>query len=185
MVGYGWVEELEAFCFTALVGLDVDEAIRRLGGDPGQADRRRTFDECFWPADGPQWAQIGRVGEGLLVAEHNGWRAEEVAEVLSRGATLACFFRNVHAVMHFVYAVNGRVLAEFDPLLDPRPRTGADPRAISVALQGLPFGLFNAESSALALLERLTGVPVARTWLDTPQRAVALPPLRLPKLAAA
>jgi hypothetical protein len=40
----------------------------------------------------------------------------------------------------------------------------------------LPFGLFGAEASAMSLLERLTGVRVRPDWLDTPQRAVALPP---------
>jgi hypothetical protein len=44
-------------------------------------------------------------------------------------------------------------------------------------LRGLSFGLFGAEPSALDLLARLTGVRVARTWLDAPQRAIALPPL--------
>jgi hypothetical protein len=175
--GYGWVEALEAYCFTAVVGLDPDEAIRRLGGDPGRREGPRTFDECFWPADGPQWAQVGRVPGGLLVAEHNGWRAEEVVEPLSRGARLACFFRNVHAIMHFVYAVDGRILAEFDPLLDGRPRSGIDPGVIEPALRGLPFGLFAAERSALALVERLTDIRVEPDWLSTPQRAVLMPPL--------
>ncbi len=177
MGGYEWVEQLEAYCFTAIVGLDADEAIRRLGGDPALGAYLRTFAECFWPADGPQWVQVGAVGGGLLLAEHNGWRAEEIIESLSRGAQVASFFRNVHAVMHFVYAVDGRVLAEFDPLLDQAPKGGEDPRSLDPALQGLPFGLFAAEPSALTLLERLTGVRVVRSWLDTPQRAVAFPPL--------
>jgi hypothetical protein len=175
--GYGWVEALEAYCFTAAVGLDPDEAIRRLGGDPGQVAVARTFDECFWPADGPQWAQVGVVDGGLLVAEHNGWRAEEVVEPLSRGARLACFFRNVHAVMHFVYAVDGRIVAEFDPLLDTAPRVGKDPYSLGPALQGLPFGLFGAESSSLVLMERLTGIRVEQEWLSAPQRVISLPPL--------
>jgi hypothetical protein len=180
MAGYGWVETVEAFCFTAVVGIDVDEAIRRLGGKPGQAEGTRTFDECFWPADGPQWAQVGSVDGGLLVAEHNGWRAEEAVESLSRGARLACFFRNVQAIMHFVYAVDGRILAEFDPLLERGPRTGEDPHTIDAALQGLPFGLFGAERSSLTLLERLTGVRVEPDWLAAPQRAIVLPPLGSP-----
>ena len=177
MAGYAWAEALEAYCFTAVIGLDLDEAIRRLGGDPARADGQRTFEECFWPADGPQWAQVGAVDGGLLVAEHNGWRAEEEAETLSRGGRLACFFRNVHAIMHFVYAVDGRILAEFDPLLDVGPRAGDDPHSIDPALQGLPFGLFGAEWSALTLVERLTGVRIDPDWLAAPQRAVALPPL--------
>ena len=167
MHGYQWLDELEAYCFTASVGLSPDEATRRLGGSLSAG--RRTFAECFWPADGPQWAQIGPAGEGLLLAEHNGWRAEEVIGSLSQGARIACFFRNVHAEMHFVYAVDGRVMAEFDPLLERAPR--------SVGAADLPFGLFGAEASAVTLLERLTGVRVAPAWLDTPQRCVALPPL--------
>ena len=161
------------YCFTAVVGLDRDETVRRLGGDPA-ASQARTFDECFWAADGPQWAQVETLDGGVLVAEHNGWRAEEAAEPLSQGARVACFFRNVQAVMHFVYAVDGEVVAEFDPLLQRGPSGGAQ---LSVALDGLPFGLFDAERSALSLLERLTGVSVRRAWLDAPQRAVALPPL--------
>jgi hypothetical protein len=117
------------------------------------------------------------VDGGLLVAEHNGWRAEEIIEPLSRRARVASFFRNVQAVMRFVYAVDGRILAEFDPLLDTRPRSGADPRSLDTALSDLPFGLFAAEPSALRLMERVTGVRIARSWLDAPQRAVVLPPL--------
>jgi hypothetical protein len=174
MAEYGWVEAFEAYCFTAVVGLDADEAIRRLGGNPSAEQSDRTFEECFWPATGPQWAQVGPVDGGVVVAEHNGWRAEESAARLSEGARLACFFRNVQAITHFVYAVDGTVLADFDPLVDRRPAAAAD--AIAPALQGLSFGLFAAEPSALTLLERLTGVRIAQTWLDAPQRAVALPP---------
>jgi uncharacterized protein DUF6461 len=170
---YDWVDRLEAYCFTAVVGLDPDETVRRLGGDP-LAAQNRTFDECFWVAEGPQWTLVDRVDPGVLVAEHNGWRAEEAAESLSRGARLACFFRNVQAVMHFVYAVDGRVVAEFDPLVGRLARC----EAIAPELDGLRFGLFAAESSALALLERLTGVRVRPTWLATRHPAVALPPLR-------
>jgi hypothetical protein len=177
-VTYEWVEQMEAFCFSALVGVDVDEAIRRLGGDPSANPVPRTFEQCFWPADGTQWAQVGEVNGGLLVAEHNGWRAEEVVEDLSRGGQMACFFRNVQAVMHFVYAVDGEVLAEFDPLLERGPVSGVSPGVLDRAAQDLPFGLFGAEESAMSLIERLTGVRVRREWLDAPQRAVALPPTR-------
>jgi hypothetical protein len=172
--GYEWVEDLEAYCFTAVVGLDHDHLVERLGGALAGT---RTFDECFWSADGPQWAQVGPAGDGQLVAEHNGWRAEEIIESLSTGARVACFFRNVRAEMHFVYAVDGRILAEFDPLLERSPRSGRDPHCLDAAVDDLPFGLFAAEQSALRLLERTTGVQVARSWLDAPQRAVVLPPL--------
>ena len=177
MSGFDWVDGLEAYCFTAVLGLEADEAIRRLGGTSASPAEARTFAECFWTADGPQWVQVGLVDGGLLVAEHNGWRAEEMVESLSRGARVACFFRNVTAVMRFVYAVDGRIYAEFDPLLEPCARSGTDPHCLDPMLHGLSFGLFGAEPSALDLLARLTGVRVARTWLDAPQRAVSLPPL--------
>jgi hypothetical protein len=177
MAGYEWAESLEAFCFTAVVGLDPGETARRLDGDLA-AGQPRTFDECFWAADGPQWAQIGTVEGGVLVAENNGWRAEECIERLSKDVRVACFFRNVQAVMHFVYAVDGTVVAEFDPLVEKWPSGGADPSAIAPVMDGLAFGLFAAEASALALLERLTGVRVQESWLNAPQLAVALPPLR-------
>jgi uncharacterized protein DUF6461 len=177
MAGYEWAESLEAFCFTAVVGLDPGETARRLDGDLA-AGQPRTFDECFWAADGPQWAQIGTVEGGVLVAENNGWRAEECIERLSKDVRVACFFRNVQAVMHFVYAVDGTVVAEFDPLVEKWPSGGADPAAIAAVMDGLAFGLFAAEASALTLLERLTGVRVQESWLNAPQLAVALPPLR-------
>jgi hypothetical protein len=170
---YDWVERWEAYCFTAVVGLEPDETVRRLGGDPHTV-QPRTFEECFWTADGPQWTLVDRVEPGVLVAEHNGWRAEEAAETLSKGARLACFFRNVQAVMHFVYAVDGAIVAEFDPLMERE----AHCPAIAPALDGLHFGLFGAESSSLSLLARLTGVRVASAWLATRHPAVALPPLR-------
>jgi hypothetical protein len=168
MTGYGWVEALEAYCFTAIVGLEADEAIRRLGGDPAGGDRR-TFDECFWAAAGPQWVQIGQVSRGVLLAEHNGWRAEEAVHELSAGARVACFVRDVNAVMRFILAVDGRVVADFDPLVD------APPASLRSAAAGLPFGLFAAEPSAMALLHRVTGIRVTPGWLHRSRRAFQVP----------
>jgi hypothetical protein len=180
MSGFAWVEGLEAYCFTVVVGLTSEEAIRRLGADPHEPQCPRTFEECFWPADGPQWAQVGPAAGGLIVAEHNGWRAEECAAALSRGAIVTSFFRNVEAVMHFVYAVDGEVVAEFDPLLDTVVVAGTRPRAMDAAMKGLAFGLHAAEPSAMSLIERLTGVTVSDQWLHQPQRAVRLPSMSEP-----
>lgn len=176
MPGYAWVEPLEAYCFTAVIGLDADEVITRLGADPLDC-RRLTFEECFWTVDAPQWAQVGSLDGGVLVAEHNGWRGEEAAPVLSAQARAACFCRDVSAAMCFSHAVDGIVLAAFDPLLEPAPTLGADPGCLDGLLSGLAFGLDAAEVSAMALLERVTGVRVNAEWLHRPQRAVRLPPL--------
>lgn len=174
--GYGWVERLEAYCFTAVVGLDSDEVIRRLGSNPATCTHL-TFEECFWTVDAPQWAQVGDVGRGVLVAEHNGWRGEEAVDGLSTRARTTCFCRDVSAAMRFVHAVDGVLLASFDPLLEPAPAEGADPACLDGLLTDLPFGLDAAEVSAMTLLERVTGVRVTAEWLNRPQRAVRLPPL--------
>ena len=179
---YAWVEPLEAYCFTVVIGLDPDEVIWRLGGDPATT-ASRTFEECFWTVDGPQWAQVGPVGDGVLVAEHNGWRGEEAAPGISTHACAATFCRDVSAAMRFAHAVDGVLLAAFDPLLDRAAVEGADPGCLAPLLTGLRFGLHAAEPSAMALLERVTGVRVTAEWLNRPQRAVRLPPLSAPPRA--
>lgn len=177
MVDFDWVDKIEAFCFTVIIGLSAEEVIRRLGGDPA-CTRMMTFDECFWSVDEPQWVQVGAVDGGVLVAEHNGWRGEELAVELSVGGRLACFCRDVHAVMRFVYAVDGVLALTFDPLVDRHPGAGADPDLLQPYLAGLPFGLHAAEPSALTLMERMTGVRVTEEWLHRRQPAVELPPPR-------
>jgi hypothetical protein len=175
---YAWAEELEAFCFTAVVGLDVDEVVRRLGGDP-DSTARLSFEECFWEPGSDQWLQVGAIDGAVLVAENNGWRASEddTAVQVSLDARLATFFCNINAVMRFVWAVDGAIVSAFDPLLDPKPVEGKDPRALDPFMADLPFGLADAGSCSLTLLERLTGVRVTPQWLGQAQLAFALPPL--------
>lgn len=178
--GYEWVDGLEAYCFTVIHGPDAEEVLRRLGGAPdGQP---RTFDECFWDAAGPQWVQLDRVGDRVLMAENNGWRGseDETALELSRGGWLASVFCNVSAVMRFVYAVDGDLRAAFDPLLDKHPVQGGDPRCLDRLLDDLTFDLSSVARSAMLLLERLTGVAVTPAWLDRPHPAYPLEPLRWP-----
>ncbi len=179
MTGYAWVDGLDAYCFTVLHGVEVDEAIRRLGGDPG-ATQRRTFEECFWRPDCAQWIQVGPVGAGVVLAENNGWRVSEddTAMNLSRGGRLTSTFCDVSAVMRFVYAVDGVIRAAFDPLLDKRPEEGTDPRCLDGLLADLPFDLDAVARSAMTLMERISGVRIEAGWLDDRQRAFALPPLR-------
>lgn len=179
MTGYAWVDGLEAYCFTVLRGVPADEVIRRLGGDPREC-QSRTFDECFWRPDNPQWLQIGTVGGSVVLAENNGWRVseDETAIALSRGGWLTSTFCDVSAVMRFVYAVDGDIRAAFDPLLDKRPEEGSDPRCLDELLADLPFDLDAVARSTMLLMERISGVRVEPEWLERPQRAFALAPLR-------
>jgi hypothetical protein len=178
--GYEWIDKVDAYCFTVVRGPDVDAVLERLGS-PAEGERR-TFDECFWDATGPQWVQVGRVGDRVIMAENNGWRGseDETALELSRGGWLASVFCNVNAVMRMVYAVDGDLRVAFDPLLDRRPVQGSDPRCLDRLLVGLTFDLSEVAQATMVLLERLTGVGIAREWLDRPQPAYALEPLRWP-----
>lgn len=179
MTEYAWVDRLDAYCFSVFHGVDEDAVIQRLGGDPASSTMR-TFDECFWSPESPQWVQVGTVDKGaVLVAEHNGWRgSDDDMLTVCRGAHMTSFFRNVHAVMWFGYAADGALLAGFDPLLEKRPAAGADPRCLDTMLTGLKFGLDAAEPNAMTLMERVTGVKISTRWLNRKQRAVCLPPLR-------
>jgi hypothetical protein len=181
MTGYGWVDSLEAYCFTVIHGPDADEVLHRLGGTTS-GGQPRTFEECFWDAAGPQWVQLARIGDRVLMAENNGWRGseDETALELSKGGWLASVFCNVSAVMRFVYAVDGDLRAAFDPLLDKQPSQGSDPRCLDRPLGGLTFDLSSVASSAMLLLERLTGVAVTPAWLGRAQPAYPLEPLRWP-----
>lgn len=197
MTGYAWIDGLEAYCFTVIYGVEPDEVIRRLGGDPAETELR-TFEECFWRPDEPQWIQIGLIGgaspsgsprpaahhdphrPAVVLAENNGWRVseDETAMALSRGGWLASTFCDVSAVMRFVYAVDGGIRVAFDPLLDKRPEEGNDPRCLDKMLEGLPFDLDAVARSSMVLLERLTGVRIDPEWFERPQRAFPLAPLR-------
>ena len=104
---------------------------------------------------------VDEVPGGVLAVENNGWWGvdADVVDAASRGATLASYYKNVNAVMTFVRAEDGMLLTMFDPLLDDVPAE------LSKAAEGLPFGVEHAQSSAFALLERLTGIGLDESWL--------------------
>ena len=72
--------------------------------------------------------------------------------------------------MSFVHAVDGAVVASFDPLLDDVP----DVLAADAA--GLDFAGDIVVCASFALLERLTGIRVEQRWLlDEPHLRVDVP----------
>lgn len=176
-----WVDEGErpmAACFTAVLGVDVEEAVRRFGGELA-TQRVATFDEAFNEYPDTQHLLYERVGDAVLVAEHNGWEGSrpEVAEAVSRDGRLASVYWSVNADMSFVYAVEGIVVAWFDPLLIEQPWAGSDPGAVVELCRDLSFGVEGALRDSFTLLERLTGVVIEQDWLLVPHRCVDVTPL--------
>ena len=171
---YRWVEtdqRMDAFCVMAVSGVALAEVARSFGGEVA-AGVDATFAESANGAPEPTYVLLGDVPGGVLVAENNGWSGadEAVAARVSRGGRLASYYRSVNADMTFVHAVDGTVVAAFDPLLDDVPDTIAD------AAAGLHFDEDLVEAASFALLERLTGIRVEQRWLlDEPRLRVDVP----------
>ena len=106
-------------------------------------------------------AQTDVIDGWSVILEPNGWVTslpEVVARLSDEGRAINLFW-NVNAVMSFCVADLGVVLRAFDPLLyddsDPLPEE-----------LDLPFGQPEiVRAASLALIARLTGVRVERSWL--------------------
>jgi Family of unknown function (DUF6461) len=160
---YRWAQNnprLDAYCVTAVAGGTRETVLAGFGAELA-TETPATFEEAFNGFPSPTYVLLDVVSGGVLAVENNGWRGVEdgVASELSRGAAVAAFYRNVNAVMTFVHVVDGIVLATFDPLLDDVPSE------LATEGEGLPFGVDNAQASAFALLERLTGIRLEAEWL--------------------
>jgi hypothetical protein len=117
-----------------------------------------ALDDYAW---GSVLAQSDRLGDWDVIIEPCGWAAS-VSETLARlsvgGAAINVFW-NVNAVITFSLARAGVMIRTFDALLYD---DGADALPEE---QGLRWGVDAPRASALALMERLTGMPVERDWL--------------------
>jgi hypothetical protein len=169
---YGWADDdvrLDAFCLTAVTGVARDEVVRGFDGDL-KTEASSTFVDAFNGYASPSYVLVEVVAGGVLAAENNGWQGvqHEIARRVSLGGALAAFYRSVNADMAFVHAIDGAVRASFDPLLEDVPPE------LSEQAAGLRFG-DEVESSALALLERLTGVRVEQGWFDEPHSRFDVP----------
>jgi len=116
-----------------------------------------TLDDFAW---GSVLAQSDRLGDWDVIIEPCGW-AGSIPETLARlsvGGTAINVFWNVNAVITFSLARTGALVRTFDALLydaaDALPEE-----------QALRWGVDAPRASALALMERLTGLPVERDWL--------------------
>lgn len=167
-----WAERdprLDAFCVTAVEGVRLGDVVLRFDGEPA-SEERATVGESFNGYPDPTYIVVDEVPGGVLVFESNGWRGVQqgVPERVSRGGRCVCLYRSVNADMTFVLAENGRLLASFDPLLEPVPEQLAGPAA-GFDFEGYPT------SSSLGLLARISGITLDETWLDGAHRRYRVP----------
>jgi hypothetical protein len=128
-----------------------------------------NLDDFAW---GSVLAQSDRLGEWDVIIEPNGWAAsdpETVAALSTNGVAVNAFW-NVNAVVTFSLARMGALIRSFDALLynddgQPLPEE-----------RDLDWGVGAPRASALALMERITGMPLEHDWLlDTPRRSFVVP----------
>ena len=172
---YAWLDEpsvdddLMAGCVGVVPGGDADW-VRRCVGVGASPGHDATVHEAWKLSEsdfGNDLIQISFIGDAVVIYKPNGWHGvdEEFASVLSQGGRYAAYYWNVNAVMRFVFAVNGHIQRDFDPLLYDADREQALPEELD-----LPFPSRSTESlipgqASLALIERLTGVEITREWL--------------------
>ncbi len=175
---YEWAEAWEGtgVCVAWVAGADPETVLGQMVADP-PTDVLSAAEARAWAADQttPDYATAieatGMAGWALTV-ETNGYQATrpEVAELLSAGTRVVVVFRNVNAVMSFMYAVDGVMVRSFDPLLynNSNPWGGETLAEES----GLDFGYPIA--AAFACAERLTGLRLTEEMLGEPDGWIGL-----------
>lgn len=171
---YAWIDDWDpvsiGFCLTLIEALDPRRALELMVGDPplgpvSASEAREWAIEQTVPAYATA-IEASRIGDWAITIELNGFLStlDDVIERVTAGTRAVVIFRNVNAVMRFIYAAGGRVLRTFDPLLfaGTSPQGGAALPEES----GLTFGLGHPIASAFTLAERLTNVRLTRSFLE-------------------
>lgn len=171
---YAWGDEIQAVTIALLEGDRLALALDVLRADPAservvtfrQAEAQHEYDAARMPV------QAEVLDGWTLLLEPTGFWASlpENARRLSGAAKgrFVSLYWNVNAVMRFLYAVNGTVERDFDPLV-PDFGPHGDPLPEET---GLPFGLQDEDPQAagIALIGRLTGVRLdLAIILETPR----------------
>jgi hypothetical protein len=118
----------------------------------------------------------GPFGDGVLLAESNGYHATDraVLERLSAGTVAASVFWNVNSASRLSYAVDGVVMSYLDFIVDGDDQ-GTDPSAA----QPFRAGLGSTREDAVVFLERVAGARLTPDWLAADHPAsLIVPPSR-------
>jgi hypothetical protein len=168
---YDWVEVWQTLgcCISVVEELTAEEALRRVV--------TRPFTSMERPAVVRQWAEANDLpdyGTSVEATTLDGWAV--TVEPIGYQATLTeplagltpntragVVYWSVNADMSFSWAIGGIIVRHFDPLLFENQNWAPGPLPEE---DGLDFGLPHPRASAMALLERLTGVHLTREFLD-------------------
>ncbi|MEU8342156.1 hypothetical protein SAMN05443665_101450 [Actinomadura meyerae] len=165
----------ENLCWTVVrgPGMTVQEAVRRLNGDPAALTTRRPAEDSD-DFDLDEGVFLEQRGDAVVIVGYLTDMSEvEVLQRLSRGATLHTVFWMINNYSGLLHLVDGELITEVDPL-DPTNPQGADPDALNDHLDALRA--LHAQplpgpdwETAMATLESLTGERLDIDWFTRPQ----------------
>lgn len=121
----------EIFALAFVRGVEPMEALRRAGGlmdtlaprTQVQMWELHRFDHGY-----PEVVSALALGEWTVLAQPTGYELAHLADALSRGTEAVAVMRHDYASPRFSHAVNGELVASFDPSWpDPRPGDGLEP----------------------------------------------------------
>lgn len=170
---YAWVENWEGngFCVALVEATSARDVLAAMVPDPavpiGPARDVRAWARAQRLPHYANAVEATELGPWVVAIEGNGYLAtlDDVLGRLSDHRTAIVLFRNVNAVMRFVYATDGSVIRAFDPLLyDNQSSWIGEPLAQE---HGLTFGLGAPMACAFACAERISGVTLTRAFLDS------------------
>lgn len=178
---YRWADEDYDLAWTVAVitGMGPDDVVRQYGGDPAQPIGEYTLAQLAdiqgGEVDDPTYHVQVFVHSGLTVAvEPVGWAGvmPEVSRRCSVGGRFFAVHWSLSTNPRFNEAIDGRVVAQFEMYAGDKPYVGAPvPRWIT----GVTVEPTALRSTALALLERQTGLAFDRRWVDEPWPAYRIP----------
>jgi hypothetical protein len=172
---YAWLDEDEsevvmAACLGVAVGATSEMVLRAFAADDELGEM--TLADAWSASEsgfGNDVVQVAALDSAVVTIEPNGWRGVDggIAADLSHDGSYAAFFWNVNAHMRFVYARNGVLVREFDPLLYDEGERAAEalPQERDLPFPRDDSDVLTPSRAALALLDVLTGVRFTRPWL--------------------
>jgi len=177
---YSWIEHLDVVMTAAVIeGSTEQEVVSVYGGDPSRSTMM-TFSEAE-DAGSEKFGeyffcQIFPHGPDVVALENNGWSGS-VPEIARRasasGGRFFSVFWNANSVFRIVQAVDGQVVAWFDPMHGGERAGPAD--LIPEWINGLSLQAGHLRATSLALIELQTGLAFDQRLLNT-----RLPTYRIP-----
>lgn len=117
----------DIWCLAFVKDTEPSTALLRIGADQGTI-RPQTLEQLMDGDLSPDTIVAGDFSGWTVIFQVNGWTAND-SDVLARLAqetTVVVVLKHPYASSRFVYAVNGEIVTNFDPVT-PRQRYGSDP----------------------------------------------------------